>query len=205
MKSLFALFLFLAFALALAPPAVVAENDQEATVKKDCPLCKLPGRAALFSGKVRTCPAGCDKLCCTGTELTFLVAGMVDERCARKVTAALTNIGGVMVKSVSHETGQAMLRYDPRKVRPAQLATAIVAGGYEVAGQVVSFQVTGLHDDAAAGTVENALEQLEGVSRIETLCQQNGAAIVVFDPAKTSREKIARAINTTPFKVAKDG
>jgi copper chaperone CopZ len=197
--------IFLTLVFALAPFAYPGEKPEAAPVKKDCPLCKFPGRAALFAGPAKSCPADCAKLCCTGTEVTYLVEGLVGDRCSANVTTALTSIDGVKVEALSHQDGQAVVKYDPAKVKPAQLVATIVASGYKVTGEQVSFKVTGLTDESSAGVMEKALVATEGVRRIETVCHKSGVAIVVFDPAQTSRDKIAAAINSTKFKVAKDG
>jgi copper chaperone CopZ len=187
--------------LTSAPLASAQEQPAPVPVKKDCPLCKLPGRAALFAGGPRACPADCVKLCCKGTPVTYLVAGLVCERCTDKLTAALTKIGGVKVETVSHETGQAVLKYDPAQVKPAQLTAAIVDCGYKVTGEQASFKVAGLIDDTSAAVVENALVALQGVQQVATVCHKSGRAIVNFDPAKTDRNQVAAAINATKFKV----
>ena len=188
--------ILLTLVFALAPFACPGEKPEAAPVKKDCPLCKLPGRAALFAGPAKSCPADCAKICCTGTEVTYLVEGLVGDRCSAKVTTALTAIDGVKVEALTYQDGQAVVKYDPAKVKPAQLVATIAASGYKV---------TGLTDESSAGVVEKALVATRGVRRIETVCHKSGVAIVVFDPAQTSRNKIAAVINSTKFKVAKDG
>lgn len=188
--------------LALSPVALAEDKPAAPPVKKDCPLCKLPGRAALFAGGPAACPADCTKLCCKGTAVTYLVEGLVCARCTNKVTTALTKIEGVEVESVSHESGQAVLKYDPAKVKPAQLKAAIVDCGYKITGEQVSFSVTGLTDDRSAAAVEKALLSARGIQKIETVCHKSGVAIVTFDSAKTNRESIAALINTSGFKIA---
>jgi copper chaperone CopZ len=197
MKSIFVSLLV----LSLAPLASAQEQPAPAPAKKDCPLCKLPGRAALFAGGPAACPADCVKLCCKGIPVTYLIAGLVCDRCTDKITAALAKIGGVKVEAVSHETGQTVLKYDPAKVQPAQLTAAIVNCGYKVTGEQASFKVVGLIDDTSAAVVEKALVALQGVQQVTTVCHKSGRAIVNFDPAKTDRTQVAAAINTTRFKV----
>ena len=136
--------ILLTLVFALAPFACPGETPEAAPVKKDCPLCKLPGRAALFAGPAKSCPADCAKICCTGTEVTYLVEGLVGDRCSAKVTTALTAIDGVKVEALTYQDGQAVVKYDPAKVKPAQLVATIAASGYRVTGEQVSFKVTGL-------------------------------------------------------------
>ncbi len=197
--------IFLLLALLAAPLAFAEETQTASPAKKVCPLCKLPGRAALFAGAAKACPAGCARLCCTGTMVTYRVEGLVCDRCSAKLTRALAALEGVLVESVTLQSGHAVMKYDPAKVKPARLIDTIVAAGFEVTAELASFKLTGLTDAKAVEAVEKALAAADGISNIETVCHKTGTAVVLFDPAKTTREKIAAAINTTRCKVAKDG
>lgn len=192
----------LLLAAALGAPAEEKSAAAPTAKKKDCPLCKLPGRAALFAGKTKSCPADCTKLCCKGVEVSFIVAGMSCERCSNKVTTAFAKLEGVKVEKVDHESGLATLKYDPAKTKAEHLSAIIAKCGYKVTGEQVSFVVAGLADEKNAQIVEEALVKSSGVTRIVTVCNESGRAIVNFDPAQTDRAKIAAAINTTAFKVS---
>lgn len=199
-RQLFILFIAFGFTL----PMVGAQDKQEAPTlapKKDCPLCKLPGRAALFSGATKkACPADCKKLCCKGTPVTFTIKGLSCETCSGKVTAAL-NLDGVQVESVSHLSNQAVLKYDSSKVKSSQLISAIGKSGYQVTGQEIRLNVTGMKCETCAGSLSKVLGKVSGVTKVNTVCHKTGAAVVQFDPAKTDRSKLITSLEGTAFAV----
>ena len=81
------------------------------TEKKSCPLCKLPGRAALFAGNAKTgkCITDCADLCCKGAELVLLLEGIANKDGARRVIAALDGLKELKVKGVLADTGRTIL------------------------------------------------------------------------------------------------
>ncbi|MFP6884630.1 MAG: cation transporter [Roseibacillus sp.] len=205
MKTLLCLFLpLLTTTLTLAEgkktPATPA-GDGATIKKKSCPLCKLPGRAALFAGAARPCPTDCTKLCCKGTEVVFVVKGVTDAAGVRKITGALAGLEGVQIENVSHESGRAVLRHAPDKITRTQLREIIIGCGYQVTGEQAAFSLEGLTTEKLAAAVESAIRAAPGVTGIETVCHKSGRAIVVFDPVRTTPRKIAAAINATPCKV----
>ncbi|RYD72966.1 MAG: heavy-metal-associated domain-containing protein, partial [Verrucomicrobiaceae bacterium] len=72
----------------------------------------------------------------------------------------------------------------------------------EAKGATVTFKVKGMMCDSCEGAVRKAVGKLEGIKGV-LADSEKGTALVDYDPAKTSEEKIAAAINTTNFKVAK--
>lgn len=184
------------FAQQAAQPAV------EKPAAAPCPLCELPNRAAILAG--RKCPEGCAKLCCTGTEANYVVKDMTCANCSGKVKAALAKLEGVQTRAVCHKSGHAVVKYDPAKIKPESVIAAINATGFNVVGEKVRYQVTGMTCAGCSRAVEKVLAEAEGVTKVESVCHQSGQATVVFDPAKTSKDKIAATIDQTKFKVAKE-
>lgn len=194
-------FALLATTVLLTPLGFAQEEAKVPTLttKKDCPLCKLPGRAALFSGaSTKACPSNCKKLCCTGTPVTFTIKGLSCETCSGKVTKAL-KLDGVKVETVSHLTNQAILKYDSTKVKPAQLVSAIGKSGYKVVGQEITLTISGMKGESCAGDLSKVLANATGVTRVSTVCHKTGAALVSFDPTKTDRSKLVAALQGTAF------
>ena len=64
--------------------------------------------------------------------LTLDIGGMACGGCANTVRQALLAVDGVVQAEVSHADGRAEVVYDPAKVQPAVLQSAIVAAGYTV-------------------------------------------------------------------------
>ena len=70
------------------------------------------------------------------------------------------------------------------------------------ANKEATFKVSGMSCSSCENSVKNAVTKVDGVKTIDA-DSSAGTAVVAYDPAKTSEEKIAAAINTTKFKVAK--
>ncbi|MBI5511104.1 MAG: heavy-metal-associated domain-containing protein [Deltaproteobacteria bacterium] len=63
--------------------------------------------------------------------ITIAVAGMHCDGCAGTVTEALKLLDGVLEARVSLADKQAVVRYDPARVKPEELALAITKAGYK--------------------------------------------------------------------------
>ena len=64
--------------------------------------------------------------------LTLNISGMVCGGCANTVRQALLALDGVAEAGVSHVEGTAEVTFDPSRVQPTQIRTAIDASGYAV-------------------------------------------------------------------------
>lgn len=64
-----------------------------------------------------------------------------------------------------------------------------------------TFKVSGMKCESCENAVTKAVTKLDGVKTAEADAKK-GEAVVTYDPAKVSTEKITAAINSTPFKVA---
>lgn len=86
--------------------------------------------AALHLGDVRAMSASeGDKRTVTST---FAVEGMTCGGCEAAIEIKLRNIDGVESAEASHEKGSAVVRYDPTKVTPDRIVSAIEDLGYKV-------------------------------------------------------------------------
>ncbi len=204
MKTLLCLLSLLIPTLTLAEKkeTPATPTGEAATIKKkNCPLCKLPGRAALFAGAVRPCPADCPKLCCKGTELVLLLEGLADQDGTGQVTAALSGLKDVRVKGVRTESGRTILNYNATQLTAAQVRGTLERAGFKIAGELCTFKITGLRKPGATDVLVEALASTAGVSAIDTVCQDTGQAIIEYDPAETTPQRLAAAIHATPCKV----
>lgn len=66
-----------------------------------------------------------------GSRVVIPVTGMHCGMCAQRVTTALSDVAGVKFVETSVESKQAVVVYDGAKAKPAALAKAIKAAGYE--------------------------------------------------------------------------
>ena len=173
------------------------------TEKKSCPLCKLPGRAALFAGNAKAgkCITDCADLCCKGRKVVFIVDGMTGPTGIHRINTALSSVEGAQAESITPQSGRVVLRYAPDQMTRMQLRKLISGCGYKVTGEQETFSLEGLTTKKLASTVEKAIRSDPGVHGIEAVCYRSGKAIVIFDPDRTSIRKIAAVINSTPCKV----
>jgi copper chaperone CopZ len=80
------------------------------------------------------------------------------------------------------------------------LVTALASTAAAQATATGTLKVSGMQCGACATTVEKAAKKVDGVTAVKA-SQPDGIASITYDPAKTTLEAVAKAINThTPFK-----
>jgi P-type Cu+ transporter len=67
-------------------------------------------------------------------------------------------------------------------------------------GEKVVFKLSGLHCASCAMSIDNALEEVEGVHESKTSFAKT-EAVVHFDPQKTNHEELKRAIQGAGYQV----
>jgi Cu+-exporting ATPase len=67
-----------------------------------------------------------------GEKLTVKVDGLKCEACASKVSQAVASVKGAKAEGVCHESGQAVVSFDPKKVSRDQIIAAIDNSGFKV-------------------------------------------------------------------------
>lgn len=178
------------------PPSAEAEG-----AISPCPLCKFPGRAALFAGTATRCRPDCGKLCCKGTSVVLVVQGITDANRSSQITGALSALEGVMPVSTSPKSGLVKVTYAPEKVTRGTLRSVIRGCGFKITGEQKTFAIEGLTSRSLAERVEEAILREPGIAAIEAVCSVSQRAVVVFDPEQTTTRKITAAINSTPCRV----
>jgi copper chaperone CopZ len=66
------------------------------------------------------------------TDTTLHIEGMTCQGCVQSVTRVLQGLPGVESVTVSLERHAAELRYDPQRVTPEAMRTAVEGAGFEV-------------------------------------------------------------------------
>lgn len=94
------------------------------------------------------------------------IAGMTCATCAGRVEKALTAFPGVKA-SVNLSSEQADVTFDPTRVDPATLASAIERAGYDVPHETRELAIAGMTCATCAGRVEKALSRVPGVIRAD--------------------------------------
>lgn len=69
-----------------------------------------------------------------------------------------------------------------------------------IQGEKANFKLSGLHCSSCAMTIDNALEEVEGVHETVTSFAK-AETIVYFDPKKTNQEELKRAIQRAGYQV----
>lgn len=128
----------------------------------------------------------------TAAKQTLLcVEGMTCSHCASTVATALQSVDPTLVPRVDLETASATL---PAEVDPAPWIAAVDAAGY-VANPASGYTVAieGMHCNACAERVSNALSQCEGITAINVDLALNAANVAGVPDPQNLRSAIAQA------------
>jgi Cu+-exporting ATPase len=140
--------------------------------------------------------------CCAApvAKTQFQVSGLAGSECASKVQAALAKLEGVSEASACAESKTVSVSFDAAKVKEKKLVAAIRKAGFKVDSETVDLRVDGMTGAACSAKLDSALAKLKGVSE-QKVCHEAKNAVVTFDPAKLSREKVVAAIAKAGFTV----
>jgi len=169
--------------------------------KKCCPT--KPDKAADAQAG---CKVGCDcpkchkKRAAKGLIQAFYkVKGMTCEGCSGAISKSLAALDGVVVKQVSHDNGTAIVDYDPKKVKKSDIEAAINIKKFKILSERFTIPVTGMTCEKCSAKVKKVLEGVDGVS-VKKVCAKCDLVVVDIDPARSNRDAVVKAINTTDFK-----
>ena len=81
------------------------------------------------------------------------------------------------------------------------MRSTLERAGFKIAGELRTFKIAGLAKPGATEILVEVLASTTGVSAIDTVCAATGQAIIEYDPARISPQRLTAAINTTPCKV----
>ncbi|MBT8036801.1 MAG: cation transporter [Verrucomicrobiae bacterium] len=148
-----------------------------------------------------TCKAAkCDASSGKGlTNAHYMVTGMVCKGCSGSITKKLAAIDGVSVKKVCHESGSAIVDYDPKKVNKDAIKAALNQGKFKVTAERVSVPVKGMTCGKCSEKLTAALNGVDGVSA-NLVCHKSGKAVVDIDCAKSCRDTVVKTIQKAGFK-----
>jgi Cu+-exporting ATPase len=96
-------------------------------------------------------------------EAELPIVGMTCAACAQRIERGLGAAPGVVEAAVHLAGARARVRFDPRRVRVADLARRVEEIGYEVPTEEVRLAVPGLDSGEAAARVARRLEAVPGV------------------------------------------
>ena len=134
------------------------------------------------------------------TEASITIKGMHCATCTSVVKEAIDAVEGVSDSAVNLATEKAFVRFDGSRETRERVEEAIRNAGYEVAKDVVTLSVGGMHCAACAQAIEGALSRIPGV-REASVNLALGRAIVALDPGRTNRASLVRAIEGAGYSV----
>ena len=134
------------------------------------------------------------------TKISYQVTGMSCASCEAKLSEKFTSLDGVNVDKVCAKSGHAALSYDPAKIKPEAIATAIKATGFKVAAQTTSFKVAGMTCSGCESKLSKEFASIKGVT-VDKVCAKSGHASVTYDPAKVKQADLAKAITDSGFEI----
>ncbi len=126
------------------------------------------------------------------------ISGMTCANCAKTIENSLTGMEGVSRASVNLGNDLAQVDYDAAKVNLRDLESAVADAGYDIINKEAVIKIGGMTCAMCVKTVEEALDDLEGVSRTSV---NLGAekAYVGYNPKLTSLDKIRKAIEKAGY------
>ena len=131
---------------------------------------------------------------------TLKIKGMHCAACAVTIEDSLKKLAGVSNAAVNFATEKAYVEYDSEKATPQDLEQAVEKAGYGVLkeeAETLKLKVIGMDNAHCLGTVEAALKGVKGILSRQLF--PNERAIIVFNPALTTRETIKKAIKDAGY------
>ena len=148
------------------------------------------------------------------------VFGMSCGGCAKKVTRHLEAVEGVVGAEVSHETANAVVRFNPLKTDVLALERTVTGLGYTLSPDVpeeiqaeelpastlekLQFDIIGMTCASCAGRIESNLRAAPGVA-MATVNLAIETATIDFDPTLTNAKALEQVVEGAGFGAALKG
>jgi P-type Cu+ transporter len=134
-------------------------------------------------------------------DLILPVSGMTCASCVSHVEGALSELPGVSNVVVNLATSKAALKYNPSRIRTADLKKAVENAGYRVTTDDLTLDISGMTCASCAGHVEKALKELPGVEDVSVNLGLNTARVTYYPGAVTSAA-MKRAVREVGYEAA---
>ena len=128
--------------------------------------------------------------------LDLPIAGMTCTACATRIENSLNKKSGITA-SINLATEKARVDYDPAQTTPDQIVSIIEKAGYQVPEQRLDLALEGMTCAACATRIENALNQLPGVTASVNFATEK--ATVRYLLGKATLPQIIAAIRKTGY------
>lgn len=138
-------------------------------------------------------------------EATIPISGMTCASCVARIERALRKQPGVAAATVNFATEKASVKYDENEMSQPRLEKAIEATGYKVlratesnsGANILRLNVIGMDNPHCIQTVQGAIKTLPGILKTELFVNQK--AVIEYDPAVVTSEKIKAAIRNVGY------
>ncbi|GAB6098454.1 heavy metal translocating P-type ATPase [Halanaerocella petrolearia] len=134
---------------------------------------------------------------------TLKIANMTCASCAQKVEEALSNTSGVEKATVNFAAEKATIDYNPNRVNVDDLVESVRNTGYNVDFNKDNIKVGGMTCASCAQSIENALNDTEGVIDA-TVNFAAEKATIEFNSAQVSEHDLKKTIENTGYEVVED-
>ena len=121
------------------------------------------------------------------------ISGMSCASCALNVEKSLQNLDGVDKAHVNLGTEEAIIEYDPAKLKLPKLEEAVQDAGYEVINDQVVIKVGDMSCAMCVKAIEDVLTQIDGVSHVNVNLASE-KAYVTYNPKMTGITDFKNAI-----------
>ena len=131
------------------------------------------------------------------------IKGMNCASCAQSIEKELRRLQAVSDARVNFATNTAHVEYDPKQADYADLVGAVRDAGYDVKEETskCTLNLTGMSCQSCAQSISKSLNKVEGVTEANVNFATEEAT-VRFDPEKSGREDLVRAVEDAGYGVA---
>ncbi len=124
---------------------------------------------------------------------TIKISGMGCASCALKIEKSLNELDGVENASVNLGTEEARVNYDSGKLKLSDLTNAVEDTGYDVVNDKVTIKVGGMSCAMCVKAIEDALNNLDGVSDVNVNLGSE-KAYITYNPQMVGVKEFKSAI-----------
>jgi len=134
-------------------------------------------------------------------QITLPIIGMTCASCVAHIEGALNNLSGVEKAIVNLGAAKANVEYDPARVSPAQMFSAVTDVGYEVSMANATLNVSGMTCSSCVAHVESALKELDGITKATVNLAFNTAR-VEYVPTLVTVAQMRKAIQEVGYEAS---
>lgn len=148
------------------------------------------------------------------------IEGMTCTSCEEHIDHAAMEVAGVVEATADYKKGEAIISFNEATSSQQEIIDAINATGYKVVStedinpteapvitvgsnvnlSEVSLPVAGMTCTSCENHIKYEVSKVKGVAEVNASYKE-GKTIVKYDPEKTTKEEIVKAINSTGYKV----